>query len=70
MDDTYGMYRPVRACLCKNVSYEDIEKQLKHGARNFEEVQKATKCSTGCGTCEWRIREFITKKLKEKQENP
>jgi bacterioferritin-associated ferredoxin len=42
---------------------------LKNGARTFEEVQKVTKCSTGCGTCEWKIREFINKKLDEMPEH-
>ncbi len=56
----YGMTRPVRACLCKNVSYEEINRELEKGSRTFEEVQKITKCSTSCGTCEGRIRNHIS----------
>ena len=44
-------------CNCKQVSVADIEKALHtHTSlgdvdREFEEVQKLTHCSTGCGGC-------------------
>ncbi|MGN0676489.1 MAG: (2Fe-2S)-binding protein, partial [Ruminococcus sp.] len=44
-------------CHCMNVSYADIEKALhEHQVftdveREFEEIQKVTHCSTGCGGC-------------------
>lgn len=53
-------------CKCKNVSYADIEKAL-HTAevfsdveKEFEEVQKLTQCSTGCGGCHDKIMDVIS----------
>ena len=48
-------------CNCKQVSYGDIEDalhQMKHFEsvlQSFEEVQKITHCSTGCGGCHDKI---------------
>ncbi|MFQ7079558.1 MAG: (2Fe-2S)-binding protein [Christensenellaceae bacterium] len=48
-------------CNCKQVSVADIEKALHTHARfddvdkEFEEVQRLTKCSTGCGGCHDKI---------------
>ncbi len=44
-------------CNCKKVSLFDIADVLKAQSKfdsvltSFEEVQKVTKCSTGCGGC-------------------
>ena len=52
-------------CNCKQVSYNDILTAL-HKIENFEdvlsafnEVQKATHCSTGCGGCHDKILDVI-----------
>ena len=48
-------------CHCKQVSYGDVEKalhQIEHFddvLKTFEEVQKITHCSTGCGGCHDKI---------------
>ncbi len=48
-------------CNCKQVSYGDIEDALHQMERfesvlqSFEEVQKITHCSTGCGGCHDKI---------------
>ncbi len=48
-------------CNCKQVSYMDVEDalhQLNHFddvLKTFEEVQKITHCSTGCGGCHDKI---------------
>ena len=48
-------------CNCKQVSYGDIEDALHQMKRfecvlqSFEEVQKITHCSTGCGGCHDKI---------------
>ncbi len=48
-------------CNCKKVSYSDIENALGKIERfddvlkEFEEVQKLTHCSTGCGKCHDKI---------------
>lgn len=49
------MDRTKLACNCKKISYGQIMDAVEGGARNFNEVQEITKCSTGCGKC----REFI-----------
>lgn len=53
-------------CNCMQVSYSDIENAL-HDAehfsdveRQFEEVQKITQCSTGCGGCHDKILDTIS----------
>ena len=44
-------------CKCKQVSYLDVENALHEMTRfedvlqAFDEVQKITHCSTGCGGC-------------------
>ena len=53
-------------CNCKQVSYADISDDmhtLKHfddvlGA--FEDVQKITNCSTGCGGCHSKVLDVIS----------
>lgn len=53
-------------CNCKQVSYIDIANALdnnKHfddvlGA--FEDVQKVTSCSTGCGGCHQKVLDIIS----------
>lgn len=48
-------------CNCKQVSYSDIESALHTLSRfedvisAFEEVQKITHCSTGCGGCHDKV---------------
>ncbi len=53
-------------CHCKQVSVADIEKALHESARfsdvekAFEEVQKITRCSTGCGGCHDKVLDVIS----------
>lgn len=56
-------------CKCKQVSYSDVEGAL-HQMNKFEdvlnafdEVQKVTHCSTGCGGCHDKILEAISEIL-------
>ena len=53
-------------CNCKQVSYYDVENAL-HQMEKFEdvvsafdEVQRMTKCSTGCGGCHDKIMDAIS----------
>ncbi len=53
-------------CNCKKVSYSDVEKAM-HELKNFsdvqkafEDVQKVTHCSTGCGGCHDKIMDVIS----------
>lgn len=53
-------------CNCKQVSYADVEAALNQMdsftdvLKSFEEVQKITKCSTGCGGCHDKILDTIS----------
>lgn len=49
------MNRNKEACHCHNVTYGKIMDAIAAGATDFQAVQAATGCSTGCGKC----REFI-----------
>ncbi len=53
-------------CNCKQVSYIDIEKALKSHTKMedvmkvFEDVQRITHCSTGCGGCHDKVLDVIS----------
>ena len=53
-------------CKCKQVSFFDVEDALNKFEKfadlekNFEEVQKITNCSTGCGGCHGKILDAIS----------
>lgn len=53
-------------CNCKKVTYADIENALhtethfENVEKAFEDVQKVTACSTGCGGCHQKILDTIS----------
>ena len=53
-------------CNCKQVSYKDIERALENQNKMedvlklFDEVQKITHCSTGCGGCHDKVLNVIS----------
>ena len=53
-------------CNCKKVSYWDIEDALdkldtfSDVLKAFEDVQKVTHCSTGCGGCHDKVLDAIS----------
>ena len=53
-------------CHCKHVSYADVEDalhketQFSSVEKMFEDVQKLTHCSTGCGGCHDKIMDVIS----------
>lgn len=53
-------------CKCKQVSYHDVESALHQHSqfedvlKAFDEVQKVTHCSTGCGGCHDKILDAIS----------
>ena len=53
-------------CNCKQVSYADVENALHQMEKfddvlsAFDEVQKITHCSTGCGGCHDKIMDAIS----------
>ena len=54
-------------CKCKNVSYADVEAALNKEKnfdgveKAFEDVQRITHCSTGCGGCHDKILDAISR---------
>ncbi len=56
-------------CNCKQVSYVDIAEalqthnQFKDVLSAFEDVQKVTHCSTGCGGCHSKVLDIISEIL-------
>ena len=55
-----------RICNCDEVSYADVENALHQMDKfddvlsAFDEVQKITHCSTGCGGCHDKIMDAIS----------
>lgn len=53
-------------CNCKKVTFVDVENALhkeehfENVEKAFEDVQKITKCSTGCGGCHQKILDTIS----------
>lgn len=53
-------------CNCKQVSYADIADALDNSKHftdvltAFEDVQKVTHCSTGCGGCHQKVLDVIS----------
>jgi len=53
-------------CNCKQVSFGDVQDAMHHMTvlddvlKNFDEVQKITHCSTGCGGCHDKILDAIS----------
>ena len=56
-------------CHCKQVTYFDIEDALHDSEKfedvlkAFEDVQKVTHCSTGCGGCHRKVLDVISEIL-------
>ncbi len=53
-------------CNCMQVSYNDIADAIQNNTKfddvlkTFENVQKITKCSTGCGGCHQKVLNIIS----------
>ena len=58
-----ALMRPPRICVCRNVPEEKLRAAVRGGAETFEALQAATRCSTGCGTCEPRVRAILADEL-------
>ena len=59
-------------CHCKQVSFNDIanaldtKKSFDDVLSAFEDVQKITQCSTGCGGCYQQVLDIISEIMMEK----
>ncbi|MDQ0861456.1 (2Fe-2S)-binding protein [Bacillus sp. V2I10] len=40
-------------CRCEEISYEEVEEAIGHGARTFDDVKRLTRC--GMGPCQAKI---------------
>ena len=58
-------------CNCKSVTYADVEAALRREKnfddieKLFDDVQKITKCSTGCGGCHDKIMNAISEIMRK-----
>ena len=56
-------------CNCMKVSYNDVVKALHAHDKfddvlnAFDDVQKTTKCSTGCGGCYHKVLDIISEEM-------
>lgn len=41
----------VTRCICTDITFAELLDISKHGAQQFEELQRRTGCGEGCGTC-------------------
>lgn len=46
-------------CFCHNVLAKTLEDAMRAGALTLEQIQSETLASTGCGGCEWEVRELL-----------
>lgn len=46
-------------CFCHNVKALEITLACKKGKLSLSELQAETKASTGCGGCEWEVKEIL-----------
>jgi NAD(P)H-nitrite reductase large subunit len=59
-------------CHCKQVSFNDIadaldtQKSFDSVLSAFEDVQKVTHCSTGCGGCHQKVLDVISEIMMDK----
>lgn len=66
------MHSTVVICNCKQVTYGMIEEAMYHHndlsdvVQLFDEVQKETSCSTGCGGCHNKILDIIADLLNKR----
>ncbi len=48
-------------CQCMNVTDEDIQAAIAHGAKSYQDIQEMTKAGTVCGQCKAEIEKFFQK---------
>jgi nitrite reductase (NADH) large subunit len=50
-------------CFCHNVPLSRILEVIRAGGTSIEAIQSETCASTGCGGCEWDVREILEAEL-------
>ncbi len=51
-------------CFCHNVPAGRFLELIQSGVTTFEALSAETQCSTGCGGCEYDVREILEVELK------
>lgn len=46
-------------CICKSVSYGEIEDAISNGAQTYEDILEETEAGSICGGCIERIEEIL-----------
>jgi len=49
-------------CQCMNVTDEEIQAAIAHGAKTYQDIQEMTKAGTVCGQCKEEIESLINRK--------
>jgi len=49
----------LKICFCHNVSLSRLREAFEDGALTFEDLQEKTRCSTGCGGCEFEVKAIL-----------
>ncbi len=52
-------------CFCHNVPLSRLLTEIRSGADTLHEIQARTCASTGCGGCEWDVREVLEGELEK-----
>ncbi|HWO78507.1 MAG TPA: (2Fe-2S)-binding protein [Bacillus sp. (in: firmicutes)] len=47
------MEKTIVICRCEEISYEEIEEVIEHGARSHDDIKRLTRC--GMGPCQGKI---------------
>ena len=48
-----------KVCKCRSVYYSEIEKAIKEGATNIEDIMNKTGASTCCGGCFSHVKKIL-----------
>jgi len=59
MTDRIKEEKETIVCQCMTVTDKDIEKAVKSGVKNFDELQQTTKIGTSCGQCKDSAMELL-----------
>ncbi|MDH4200277.1 MAG: (2Fe-2S)-binding protein [Spirochaetia bacterium] len=62
-NETFEIRRPVKICLCKGVTREQIIESIRRGNHSLEAIAKDTTASTGCGTCKRQVQKILEEEL-------
>lgn len=46
-------------CFCHNKTCRELKEAIRAGAHTLKDVQDETQASTGCGGCEYEVREIL-----------